>query len=93
MDTLDRDRETRDALRQALKDWQAATPEQRAAACLGARRRALDVEIVLLTREVDVREAAIPHLRGIPRQQQQNTVAKIYDRLVALHIERIELDQ
>lgn len=41
-------------------------------------------------RELVVREQAAGHLRGIPKQQNATTIARLYDRLNALHLQRIE---
>lgn len=41
-------------------------------------------------KELAMRQAATQHLTGIPAQQNQTAIARLYDRLVDLHIRRYE---
>lgn len=54
---------------------------------------ALNFKIEEATHELNVREAAACHLTGIPARQNAASIARLYDRLNHLHIERIERDQ
>jgi hypothetical protein len=47
-------------------------------------------QIATLTKELQMREAAAAHLRGIPARQNASAIASLYDRLNALHIARLE---
>lgn len=51
---------------------------------------ALNFKIEEATHELNVREAAAAHLQGIPARQNAAAIARLYDRLNHLHIERIE---
>ena len=42
------------------------------------------------TRELQHRENAAHHLRGIPARQNSSSISGLYDSLNALHIERLE---
>lgn len=48
------------------------------------------IRIAGLTKELVMRERAACHLTGIPAQQNASSINTLYDRLNALHIERIE---
>lgn len=41
-------------------------------------------------KELTIREKSAEHLRGIPAKQNRTAIERLYDRLNALHIERLE---
>lgn len=47
-------------------------------------------QIAAMEKELVVREAAAAHLSGIPKQQNANSIARLYDALCAAHIEMYE---
>lgn len=47
--------------------------------------------IAILTRELQIRETAAPHVtRGIPQQQNQTAINELYDDLNRLHVARLD---
>lgn len=50
----------------------------------------LDKKIAALETELTHRERALRHLGGIPRKQNETAIARLYDVLTDLNIQRLE---
>lgn len=47
-------------------------------------------KIAEMEKELTMRQAAAPNLRGIPKQQNANAIERLYDALANAHIELFE---
>ena len=49
-----------------------------------------DQTIAEMTKELEIRESAAKHLKGVQKSQNENTIHKLYDRLANAHIAMFE---
>lgn len=47
-------------------------------------------KIAAAEKELVMRQAAARHLKGIPARQNQSAIDRLYDKLTAMHIDRLE---